>query len=251
MTKYGHTWRLRLRLNAPCNFSTSPFTKTLRLFFSDPGFRSWPLAKGLTLPLLARQYRFKKAGDCLPPSFSSHPWLLTFWDYNPFATHKFGSSARWKTWARYLPSSINSRLMSFQPKPSNRKKKKGEKKEPFCLPSHSLLQSRRLDLLPWKRVVCPPLFSRFAPHLPALLSQAFSLSLSLCLVYCHGGPRSMNEYSRVEGCWWDKNHVASIAALHCHAETLRRAHTGQQEYISHTQRCLSFVRDECAKPSGP
>lgn len=194
MTKYGHTWRLRLRLNAPCNFSTSPFTKTLRLFFSDPGFRSWPLAKGLTLPLLARQYRFKKAGDCLPPSFSSHPWLLTFWDYNPFATHKFGSSARWKTWARYLPSSINSRLMSFQPKPSNRKKKRREKKKsPSASPLTACCRVEGWACYHGNGLFAPH-FSRDLPptSLPSSARHSASLSVSALFIVTVGRGVWMN-----------------------------------------------------------
>lgn len=72
------------------------------------------------------------------------------------------------------------------------KKRKKEKANRSCLPSHSLLEGGRQDLLPWWRVVCPPTSS--ARH-----SAAPSLPASLPLVYCQAVWMNIHELEAADG----------------------------------------------------
>lgn len=55
-------------------------------------------------------------------------------------------------------------------------------------------------MLPWRRVVCPPLFC----------SQAFSLSASQALVHCPAGLKSLDEYSGAEDLMTELQHTIRL-----------------------------------------
>lgn len=134
----------------------------------------------------------------LPPSFSSHPWLLTFSDYNPLATHKSRSSPLRKSLAGYLPSSINFDLCLS--KQNRHKKKEKRKKKPSCLPSSQPTAEWKAGLVTMGTGCLPPAFLRIGPGTSSALPPPGIQPRALSLVYCYGGPRSADEYSRAEGC---------------------------------------------------
>lgn len=98
----------------------------------------------------------------------------------------------------------------------------------------------------------------FAPHfssglapLPPLCPphpgiQSFSPSLFPPLSLSLGG--NMAEYSAAGGGWCGKNHVARVATLLCHGDTLLSAHGSTGQHFSHTKMSFICWGDKCAKP---
>lgn len=149
----------------------------------------------------------------------------------PFATRKSNSSSGEKL---YLPVWINSDLCLSK---QNRQKRE---KNP---PASPLTACCRVEagLVTMKTGCLPPTFLCLAPCPPHTGIQPLSL------VYCHGG---------AEDCGWIFRSLKAAAAAADgmlpalqHIVMLKSSTLAHRNTFQPTQRCLSFVRDECAGSS--
>lgn len=147
------------------------------------------------------------------------------------------------TWFN-LSSSLNS--CPFQPKPSDRGEKSGGGGggggSPLGSPLTACCRREGWTYHHGNGLFCPPLFfferELLPPPRPGIQARPpFPLS-ALCIVTPGRGVR--DEYSRPAGCRWDKTSaLPAFRALHCHAESLHRAHRPMGARLGRTK--MSFI----------